>query len=556
MACLRREKPDQNPIESRGKYSGSLARRVLLLCALLLIIPLILFALFLADIEKEIQQREQKIQLVLVGKALSTLIEKWIELKIENLKLLKALVEESQDLDSLFRKISQTSTAFLLENGRYRASNDLSLIGQTANLPKGQVEIAPLLQGRMPSFIIVQDSIGIAVDAAAWLETMARLQDEEIPFLLQITDRDGNVLIGKQRSLESSHSISLPGDQFRLLISFPTGTLKQEAGVRLINRLLKIFGLFLLLGIGAVFWLTQRMARPLRQLHAVMDRVEKGETAAQYKKDALGFEINELGRHFNRTLHALIEQRTAKEMLEQELLIGHEIQKNLFPKEIPQVSGIEVAAGFIPAREVAGDFYDLFLTGSNTLMIAIADASGKGISACLYSLLFRSLLRSQIQVQKDLSEALYQANLLFCQDTAETGNFATAWIGLYETTTKQLAYCNGGHLPPLLIRADGMIVELDHGMGAFGVEELLLRPSIRTVQLTKGDLLILITDGILEAENRIGKWFGKQALYDFVDRIKKKTPREVVDLLLQEVDHFSQGAIRSDDLTILSIRIN
>lgn len=534
----------------------SLARRVLLICLALLVIPLILFSLLLADKEKDLQKRDHDIQLGLIGQSVSELAREWVQLQESNLRLITYLLKEQGDPSALLHEFAEKSTLFVIDQGAFQASNNPELIGEEVSFTQEKIQVAPLLPDQAPSLILLSDSVGIAVDASTWLNALSHREENAAAFSLEIVDKQGKTLarntLEKQPSeVKRSFPMLETSLQFRVSLS-------KEAipSIHILNSLLHLLFLLLFVGGGCALWLTQRMARPLKQLHQVMDKVEQGDMTARYAPDLLGFEINQIGGHFNQTLEALLEQRLAKELLAKELAIGHEIQKSLFPRTIPKAPGLEVAAGFLPAREVAGDFYDLYFKTDDQLLIAIADASDKGISACLYSLLLRSLLRSQVQAQKNLSDALYEANALFCKDTGETGNFATAWVGLYDLKTQRLTYCNAGHPPALLLHPDGRVSELGKGMGALGVIELAVKPPIETLQLSKGDLLFLITDGITEAKDAEGEFFGKKALYAFLHSAQNKTPQETVDLLLQEIQRFSRGAERSDDLTILSMKID
>ncbi|HSX12183.1 MAG TPA: SpoIIE family protein phosphatase, partial [Rhabdochlamydiaceae bacterium] len=252
--------------------------------------------------------------------------------------------------------------------------------------------------------------------------------------------------------------------------------LYQEEGTKLFPHLLIFILLTVIFGGGATFFLIWKMGRPLKQLHTVMRRVGLGELNLHYCKDKWGFEINELGSDFNQMIQSLLEsielaknEKVAREVIQQELRIGHEIQKSLFPKALPHLSGVDLAAYFVPAKEISGDFYDLFMTREGKLLIVMADAAGKGISACLYSFLFRNILRSLSEKESNLAKIIPLANHLFKLDAEESGNFITAWIGLYDPATRELEYGCFGHPPALLLHQDGTVTELGLSGSAFGV---------------------------------------------------------------------------------------
>ncbi len=313
-----------------------------------------------------------------------------------------------------------------------------------------------------------------------------------------------------------------------------------------------------LLGGGAVYLLTKRMAYPLEALQSVMERVSQGEVEARFRRDPLGFEINQLGNQFNEMLDNLLRlnkeaerEKLARERLDQELKIGREIQMSLLPSSLPQFPGIEVASTFIPAVEVSGDFYDLFSIDAHRCLIVIADSAGKGVSACLYGLGFRSALRSFASMGIPVEEIIKRTQDLFLLDTADSGFFITAWIGIYDNRTRQLHYSSQGHPPALLLRGNEL-EELATGGLPFGVEEGR-GANVKELYIHKKDLLFFCTDGVIEAHDRENQLFGMKRLKEEVSRLGEKGPRRLGELLLREIQTFSHGKAPHDDITFFSI---
>ncbi len=543
------------------KYSGSLVKRILVVCTTFFIIPLLLFALLLFDKEKELQKQDVDLELSLLGKGMTQLIQEWVALKEANLQFIAHLIQDHPG--EPFPDMEEGGIAFVIQNGVYTASSRPVLIGKPAQLRDAKLQIAFLAPGYAPSIVLLKGDLGLAFDADTWLKAIADLEKGTTSFSLALVGKQGAPVLKTssispeiEKSRLQERRFELKDGSFSLLIAVDKDSLEHRGSVELLNTLLWLVLLFLFVGGGCTLWLSHRMSRPLRELHKVMNRVEQGEVSARYSADSLGFEINQIGQHFNQTLKALLEQRLAREVLAKELAIGHEIQKSLFPKELPHLQGIQVAAGFLPAREVAGDFYDLFRLPDDRLLIAVADASDKGISACLYSLLLRSFLRSTLQSEKSLAEALRKTNALFCEDTKETGNFATAWIGLYDLKTKVLTYCSAGHPPALLLRAGAPFLLLSRGMGALGLTELALQVETEEIQLHKGDRLVLFTDGLTEAQDSSGRFLGREAAWQLLQKTQNKTPQESLDFLFKEVASFSQGADQADDLTVVFVKID
>ncbi len=274
----------------------------------------------------------------------------------------------------------------------------------------------------------------------------------------------------------------------------------------------------------------------------------------------MGFEINVIGEIFNETVDSLNENmeavqkvRIERETYEKELLIGEEVQRSILPKKLPNFPGVEMAARFIAAKEVGGDFYD-FLVG-DLLMLSIADTSGKGISACLYSLSVRSMLRSYGKIHQELDVILKETNNLFCLDTGDTGVFVTAFVGYFDPKTKVFNYSNCGHFPALQLKKNGELHKLSTKGMALGVVPFD-HVATDKAQLETGDLLILFTDGIVEAHNDKMELFGERRLIESLQMKKDWEPQKIVDEIIKEVALFAEGSPQFDDLSLIVIRVS
>ncbi len=332
-----------------------------------------------------------------------------------------------------------------------------------------------------------------------------------------------------------------------------------------LTRIISLFFIIMIIGGGGMVWVTFRIAKPLRKLCIVMQSVSEGDLSKRFQKDWLGFEINVVGSIFNKMIGSLIDQieavryeRIEKETLSRELLIGQEIQKSILPKELPEFTDVEIASGFVSAKEVGGDFYDLLVKtdgSKNQLMISVADTSGKGVFACFYSLCVRSMLRSYAAVSDDLVEIVSRTNRLFCGDTGDTGVFVTAWVALFDQDSRVMTYTSCGHHPAILKKHHGVIKKLTTSGMALGVAPF---DHIDTEQITlePGDLLVLYTDGVVEAHNLKMEMFGEAKLIEVIDKNSNLNAQDLVNELLQEVAMFAEGTLQFDDLTLLVLKIN
>jgi sigma-B regulation protein RsbU (phosphoserine phosphatase) len=518
--------------------SGSLARRVLLVCLCLLVVPLFLhtFLLYQQEYRQRIEDAEGLLRMI--GEGEKELLEEIIE-------------AEWQILETVSKDVSEHS-------------KDLQIF--VLPLPNGVRGRFALPSEKREALIVGIETSGrrafaMAIPYQNILRRLSAFEKTPFPISLAIVSQDGKILAGSRQS--DALSVDFPIETARISLSLTAsrGTIQ---GLHERDVFFRFLSLLLFVGlIGGLFvWLlTRRVAKPLKQLCAAMQRVSEGAVHIRYTPDRMGFEINELGKQFNQTLDSLLRQqqeaereRIGREKLAQELRIGHEIQASLLPTHVPELPEIDIAPGFLPAREVGGDFYDLFLLENGSLFIAIADTAGKGISACLYSLGLRSSLRSFAAVSPDLSEIVLRANDLFWLDAKNSGMFVTLWAALYDPKTRALTYCSQGHAPSLLLRS-GKIQELTTKGIALGAQKLD-SIAVHSITLEVHDLVLLYTDGLLEAHDPDQQLFGSKRLREFLSRNGKYPPAQIIETLLEEIHLFGQGAPQHDDLTALALRIS
>lgn len=314
-----------------------------------------------------------------------------------------------------------------------------------------------------------------------------------------------------------------------------------------------------------IWFLAYRLAKPMHQFLSLINQLEKNNLLTRFQKDEVGYEMNELGDSVNHMLDKLIiqidairEEPVKQQLAEKELKIAHQIQQQLLPNPLPVVERCFLATVAKPSLEVGGDFYDIGLVrqgSKKACFIVIADVAGKGISACLFSLSLRSMLRSYINSTHDISQTIQKANAMFCQDTLVTSMFATVFAGLFDPETLQLKYYSAGHLPALLRHKDGSIEKLCSSGIPLGVQPLTDIKE-QSIQLQPEDILLLYTDGITEAMNSGGDCFGEEKLIKFMQKIPYSTPQETLNSLVKEVESHAQNAQQSDDITAILIHIN
>jgi serine phosphatase RsbU (regulator of sigma subunit) len=243
--------------------------------------------------------------------------------------------------------------------------------------------------------------------------------------------------------------------------------------------------------------------------------------------------------------------------LEAELALGRRIQRSFVPLIPPDIEGYEVASHYEAAREVGGDFFDVFrIRGrSGHLAICIADVTGKGIAAALLMAFARPLLHSAIEHVRTPGEALERTNRILVEER-RSALFITALCAFVELRSGVLRLANAGHEPPLVVPAgDGPIAWLEGSgplLGAFATLDL----AECSVTLAPGDLVLLYTDGVTDARAASGERFGDDRLVEALSASRGGAAAEVVDAVCDAYHRFQGAMPAADDVTIVAIRRN
>lgn len=259
------------------------------------------------------------------------------------------------------------------------------------------------------------------------------------------------------------------------------------------------------------------------------------------------------------------EQIVARAM-ERELEIGREMQADFLPNKLPRVAGWEFAAYFQAARQVAGDFYDVFaLSQTHRIGILIGDVSDKGVGAALYMALFRTLLRATIQsdefglgarAESDaarLSESIRLTNNYVAGMHGHTSMFATLFAALLDPATGTLWYTNQGHMPPLVLDARGSKTELGSNGVPLGMR---LRETIevRETRIARGETLLMYSDGITDAQNARKQFLDEITLMNEIRAFGAHSAPAQIDHIIEMVNAHVGDAPRFDDMTLVAVK--
>jgi sigma-B regulation protein RsbU (phosphoserine phosphatase) len=304
--------------------------------------------------------------------------------------------------------------------------------------------------------------------------------------------------------------------------------------------------------------LTRQITKAVDELYRATQYVQAGDLSHRVRierRDQLGV----LGESFNLmtgSISGLIEEQKQRQRLENEISIAREVQDQLFPRKLPQVPGVEIEAICKAARAVSGDYYDFIQLSPTHLAIAIADISGKGISAALLMASLQAALRSQVLVDgsehMSTAELVSRLNKHLVRNTGDD-RFATFFIAVYDSATRNLRYTNAGHLPSFLICKDSAL-HLDKGGMVLGVLEDYCYEE-GSVAVAPDSLLVGYSDGLVEPENVYGEEFGIRRLQQAAVHVQGAAPQVVAESLMNAVEEWAGTPEQADDMTVIVARL-
>lgn len=327
--------------------------------------------------------------------------------------------------------------------------------------------------------------------------------------------------------------------------------------------ILFVLVLIIFLLIEAAAWatgivLTRRITRAVSDLYKATQFVQAADFSHRIKVEQLD-QLGALGESFNQmtgSIGTLIEEQNKRQRLENEISIAREVQNQLFPSTLPSVPGVEIEAICKAARSVSGDYYDFIQLSPTHVAIAIADISGKGISAALLMASLQAALRSQTLAEG--SESLSTAELVgrlnkhLVRNTGDD-RFATFFVAVYDSATRTLRYTNAGHLPSFLM-CNGASHLLDKGGMVLGVvDDYVYEQGV--LQVGPDALLVGYSDGLVEPENVYGEEFGIPRLKEAAVRVQSAAPLMVAESLMAAAEEWAGTPEQADDMTVIVARL-
>ena len=316
------------------------------------------------------------------------------------------------------------------------------------------------------------------------------------------------------------------------------------------------------------FYMRKSVTRPLLKMTNAAEQFKKTDLfSASPQKHALsnlnihtGDEIEGLSKQLDKmgsSLIATIQQQAETEKQKQWLLsemqTAENVQRSMLPTDFPK--DLDLFATMNPAIQIGGDYYDFYYLDDHHLAMTIADVSGKGIPAALFMALSKTVLKFIITSGVSLAKALEMSNDYFCQNDYG-GMFVTVFTGILDLNTHKLCYVNAGHNPPLIRpAADSDYIWLDTPpdlvLAVMGNQSY----SEYSCQLAPGASLFLYTDGVTEAQNSEGNFYGEARLTQTINAAKSLTSKSLLAAIKADIDAFAASAPQADDITMLSIKL-
>jgi phosphoserine phosphatase RsbU/P len=326
--------------------------------------------------------------------------------------------------------------------------------------------------------------------------------------------------------------------------------------------------------------LTRTVTGAVAELYSATTYVNRGDLSHRIPVQSSD-QLASLATSFNAmtaSLENLLEEQRDKQKLENELIIAQEVQAQLFPRTFTQLASLEVHGFCRPARTVSGDYYDFLTVDPETLIFAVGDVSGKGISAALlmatihsavraYSIEGIPLVRQMMAAGVDEVSSLIPREFrgaevspssllsllnhqLYASTPAE--KYATLFLAFYDGRKRQLTYTNGGHLPPIILAEDGSSRRLDCGGTVVGLFDNISYDEA-AISLRPGEIFLAYSDGVTEPENDYGE-FGEERLMSLVYENRHQPLAEISEMVTAAVDDWIGAREQPDDVTLVLAR--
>ena len=325
-----------------------------------------------------------------------------------------------------------------------------------------------------------------------------------------------------------------------------------------IGSLLYLTAFLLVVALATAIYLSGTFSNsiiaPVRRMENAMVKVEAGDFTAFVPVDT-NDELGALAEHFNQMTVGLKERYRLRRSLD----LAKEVQQNLLPKANPVVAGLDIAGKSVYCDETGGDYYDFISIGENDkhqIGVAIGDVSGHGISSALLMATVRSSLRQRASLTGTIAQIMSDVNRQLVQDVEDSGQFMTMFFLTLNTATRQLEWVRAGHDPGIVYDpGSDSFGELGGPGIALGVDAEWVYEDNKKTDFSKGQIIILSTDGIWEARNKKGEMLGKEPILSAIRKNSSSGATQIIDSIFNTLNTFSDGVKIEDDITAVVIKM-
>jgi len=240
---------------------------------------------------------------------------------------------------------------------------------------------------------------------------------------------------------------------------------------------------------------------------------------------------------------------------EEEFRLAREIQQRLFPSGPPTLPEFDIAGASLPAAATGGDYFDFISTRSGELFVVVGDVTGHGVGPALLMADARAYLRALAVSDQRFEDILARVRTLMIEDLG-LDHFITLFFAKLDPETGLWTYINAGHPPGYVLAPDGTVkAEMMPGTAALGIDREETPLEAAQLTLEKGDLLLLISDGIPEARNQAGEEFSEERVLQIVQRERSRSSAEIIQTLMDEARRFAQPEHLQDDMTAVVLKL-
>ncbi len=346
---------------------------------------------------------------------------------------------------------------------------------------------------------------------------------------------------------------------FLALVAMVGGTYRAQVDSSQLLALLRpalltnaIFGISV--GIGLTLLVSGNITRPVKEIIRVLKKVRDGDFNQKVEVTS-NDEIGYTGDVINEMTDGLQERDRMRQSLE----LAKEVQQNFLPKSDPVIAGLDIAGQSFYCERTGGDYYDYLDLGDHRpgrIGIVVGDVSGHGIPSALLMASARSSLRQRALQSGNIARIISDVNRQLTRDVEESGRFMTLFCSEIDTHSRCIRWVRAGHEPAIFYDPATNTFEELKGPGmALGVDESWRYEEKQKSELTPGQIIVFGTDGIWEAHNAKGEIFGKKSLFKIIRQHAAGTAQEVVAAIIDSLNHFRQGVIPEDDVTLVVVRV-